>query len=184
MTNAAPLERSAPSIAAIMTLIAAAAFGFWLALPRLRSQPPPGGVQLNLDDFASLAMHVLGGLTLVGPPLLCSEARRRRRRWGPGKFLWCTQGVVTWLMYPPIVYVRAMKGKSNEAMTEVCFFYGTPIMGLAVLIALIAGGRLRKWWRRPSSRAWRERFGMLLGVLWAAFGLYVLTLLYLNDFKP
>src|SRR5262249_5444871 len=90
--------RSAPSIGALMALIAAGAFGFWMFLPPLR-QEAPYRTALEWLNFAWIfSVGVLGGLSLVGPPLLLWESRKSRRRWGPGKHHWFIQGTATWLM--------------------------------------------------------------------------------------
>jgi hypothetical protein len=67
-------------------------------------------------------------------------------------------------------------------MATVCYFYGTPLMALYVTIALLAGGWLRRpRRRRRARRSWTETFGLLLGLVWACTGLYVLATIYHGD---
>jgi hypothetical protein len=66
-------------------------------------------------------------------------------------------------------------------MSEVCWFYGTPLMAVYVGLALLTGGRLRRVRRRSLWRNWRERFGLLVGLAWAATGLYLLAMFYRED---
>jgi hypothetical protein len=54
-------------------------------------------------------------------------------------------------------------------------------MALYVTISLLAGGWLRPRRLRRVRRSWTETFGLLLGLLWACTGLYVLVLLYRQD---
>jgi hypothetical protein len=55
-------------------------------------------------------------------------------------------------------------------------------MALYVTIALHAGGWLPlRRRRRHRPRSWTETFGLLLGLLWACTGLYVLGLIYHDD---
>lgn len=173
-----------PSLGALMVLIAASGLGFWLALPNLRENQALTALDW-LEAAWTLSVGVLGGLSLVGPPLLLWESRRARRRWGPGKLHWFIQGTSSWLMWPPVLYHRFLATPQGmgprEGITQVCYFYGTPMMGLYVLIALIAGGRLRRVARRRLGPSWRERFGLAMGALWAIIGVGVLISLYVQD---
>ena len=120
---------------------------------------------------------VLGGMSVVGPPILLWERRRRRTRWGPGELLWFSTGTSAWLLWPPVVVARARQAQLPTANT--CFFYGTPLMAIYVGSALLFGGWIRRKGRSRRRRlSWRERFGLALGMAWAATGLYVLYLLY------
>jgi hypothetical protein len=72
----------------------------------------------------------------------------------------------------------------------ICFAYGTPLMALYVTIALLLGGGFRRRRRRRlfqgravRQRSWMETFGLVLGLLWAGTGLYVLALIYFDDFR-
>jgi hypothetical protein len=170
----------------LMALVAGLAVGIWLVLP-------PGGrvPQMGLLEGGLLLgiAGVLGGLSLVGPPLLLRDRLRRRRGarpgpWGAGRLLWFSSGTSAWLLWPPIVSRRALGGAFNDSESAVCFAYGTPLMALYVVAALSAGGWLRRSRRRRMRRDWRERFGLLLGLLWACTGLYVLAMLYGEDLGP
>lgn len=162
----------------VMALIAGLAVGLWLVLADVKADDGP--VMGRFSDVGLLiVVFVLGGLSLVGPVLLLAE-RGRGRPWGPGKLLWFSTGMAAWLMWPPIVYARLGDRKLGDTMTAPCFAYGTPLMALYVTLALLAGGWLRRS-RRRRRRLARERLGLLLGLLWACTGLYVLYLLYATD---
>ena len=62
---------------------------------------------------------------------------------------------------------------------DACFAYGTPLMAIYVGSALLFGGWIRRKGRARRRRlSWRERFGLVLGIAWAATGGYVLFLIY------
>ena len=77
-------------------LIAGIAVGFWL-FGMMPGGPGPGWA------WYSALIGVLGGMSIVGPPLLLWERRRRRGRWGPGELLWFSTGTSAWLLWPPVV---------------------------------------------------------------------------------
>jgi hypothetical protein len=167
-----------------MALIAGLALGVWLILPDLKSEGTP--LRDRVTKYVLLAAAgVLGGLALVGPPLLLSERRRMRGLWGPGKTLWFATGTSAWLLWPPVVYVR-VRVVGNEGLLDtasgMCFAYGTPLMAVYVTAALLAGGWFGKRGRRRRRHSWREQFGLLLGMCWACTGLYVIYTLYHEDF--
>jgi uncharacterized metal-binding protein len=124
-------------------------------------------------------VFLLGGLSLVGPPLLIFTARRRN--WGAGRFLWFTQGTAAWLLWPPAVYHRIAMPGPPASMSSICFFYGTPPMALYVTLTLLASGRLSPSCRLRMHRSWQETFGLLLGLAWACTGLYIISLFYRQD---
>src|SRR5262245_14745914 len=99
------------SVGLLMLLIAGAALGLWLVIEDLRrvdfrAGPPPADMSFGPWDWVIVFVLVflLGGLSLVGPPLLLLTARKRR--WGPGRLLWFAQGTASWLLWPPVVYRR------------------------------------------------------------------------------
>ena len=155
-------------------LVAGIAVGFWLFG---MMEMGPGG----LGWYGPL-IGVLGGMSVVGPPILLWERRRRRSRWGPGEVLWFSSGISAWLLWPPIVIVRLRGqggGQVGGGTTATCFAYGTPLMAIYVGSALLFGGWIRrKGWSRRRRLSWREKFGLALGVAWAATGGYVLYLIY------
>src|SRR5262245_50079706 len=173
------------SIGVFMLLIAGAALGLWLVLGNLRVAQSRGAVQAPFHDAPWLLgyIFVLGGLSLIGVPLLLIGARRQS--WGAGRFLWFANGAAAWLLWPPVAYRRIVGGtmpQGQDTMSGVCFLYGTPLMAVYVTLALLAGGWFRRSRRRRLRRSWQEMFGLLLGLLWACTGLYFITMFYRNDF--
>ena len=126
---------------------------------------------------------VLSGFSFIGVPLLLSRLTRRRTPWGPGKVAWFSQGVATWLLWPPILYYQLPLQRSGNDMpwSSVCWLWGTPLMGLYMTAAILAGGWFSRRGRRPTKRSFREQFGLILSCLWACTGLYLLGLLYWID---
>lgn len=173
----------------MMLLIAGLAVGIWLFSPVGNSSEFEFG-KMQEGPIIWLAA-VLGGLSVVGPILLVAERWRHRRGtgkrpvpWGAGRFLWFSSGTAAWLLWPPIVYQRVARGREFDgSTTAMCFAYGTPLMALYVVIALMVGGWLRRSRRRRMRRSWRERFGLVLGLLWACTGLYVLAMFYAEDLR-
>jgi hypothetical protein len=160
----------------LLLMVAGMSFGLWLAIGMTNGAPG--------DDETWLAflVFVLGGLTAIGPPLLLWERYRRRRRLRLGELLWFCQGTASWLLWPPVVFYR-LQGTGNRAMAPmapICYVYGTPLMALYVTIALLAGGWLPRR-RRRAHRSWTETFGLILALVWACTGLYVLVLIYRKD---
>lgn len=162
-----------------MALVAGLAIGIWLILPSRRLDPAMGDAENGL----LVASVLLGGLSIVGPPLLIWERRRRRRDFGAGRLLWFSHGMASWLLWPPIVYTRVRQGSLQGSSTAGCFAYGTPLMALYVGSALLFGGGFRKRRRRALARSWRERFGLGLALAWACLGLYVLSIFYREEFQ-
>ena len=130
----------------LMALIAGLTIGLWLIVPSPRQNAGPND---ELGWFHMLTAFVLGGLSLVGPPLLIWERRRGRRAlFGPGRTLWFSQGMGSWLMWPPIVANRVKNGHINQSMSATCYAYETPLMAVYMTAALLAGGSFRKRRRR------------------------------------
>jgi len=171
------------SIGLFMLLIAGAAFGLWLVLGQLRAARSVQGDQGGESPWLLGLVFVLGGVSLIGVPLLLITARRRP--WGAGRILWFSSGTAAWLLWPPVAYHRVLgtvAGPGPQDMSGVCFFYGTPLMAVYVSLALLAGGSFRRSRRRRLRRSWQETFGLLLGLLWACTGFYFITLFYRTDF--
>ena len=171
------------SIGVWMLLIAGGALGFWLALETLRTPDPSGSgpVESWIDKWLKGFVFVLGGVSLVGPPLLLYSARHTP--WGAGRFLWFVQGTAAWLLWPPAIYHRVSMPGSKDSISALCFFYGTPPMAVYVTLTLLAGGHLKSGRRSRMRRSWQEiAFGLLLGLAWACTGLFILSLFYRQDF--
>ena len=161
----------------LLVLVAGVALGLWLFTKDLKD-PGTG------KRWVMAIVVVLGGCSVVGPPLLLWERRRSKAVWRAGRILWFAQGTAAWLMWPPMVAVRVRGEGIGQTSTGVCYFYGTPLMALYVTLALLAGGWIRpRRGRRRRRTSWRERFGLLLGLAWACTGLYLLATLYLGDLK-
>jgi hypothetical protein len=162
----------------LVVLIAGLSVGIWLAIGMIGKGQPE-----RAEQWLILVAFVLGGLSLVGPPLLLRDRFRRRARLRVGEVLWFCQGTAAWLLWPPIV-VRHVQAKPGETatMATICYVYGTPLMALYVTLALLAGGWLPlRGRRRRRRRSFTETFGLILGVAWACTGLYVLGLIYKSD---
>ena len=172
------------SLGELILLVLGVGIGLWLVAEPLRE----GGGNDPAAVVLLVAGGVLGGASLVGVPLLVRERLRRPGRpFGAGRTLWFAHGTAAWLLWPPIVADRLRTATPGTTPTiepdvpQICYFYGTPLMGLYVATALIVGGRWPRPWRRRRGRAplpWRERFGLLLGLAWACLGVYVLSLIY------
>ena len=171
-------SRRGLTIGGAMVLVAGLGFGLWLVVKDLQRSGPS-----RLDAAFLGVLGVLGGLSLVGPVLLLWERRRRRRAWGAGRLIWFSQGMASWLLWPPVV-ARRLRGDPGfqQSIAGTCWAYGTPLMALYVGSALLVGGWLRRR-RRRRDRSWTERFGLLLGMAWACTGLYVLYLIYRDEFR-
>ena len=175
-------ERRRIALFEMMALVAGLALALWILIPSSRQEPMMGEV----GGWLPIVTILLGGLSLVGPPLLIWERRRRASRprdFGAGRLLWFSHGMASWLLWPPIIYTRVQQGSIQRSTTVACFAYGTPLMALYVTSALVFGGWFRKRRRRAMMRSWRERFGLGLALVWACVGLYVLSIFYGEDFR-
>jgi hypothetical protein len=159
----------------LVLLIGGVAVGLWIFLGADTNAP---GLA---DRLIPALVFVLGGLSIVGPPILIWQRRKGGRRLGPGEFLWFCQGTASWLLWPPFIIQRVQGKQGNDSMAVICYFYGTPMMALFVTISLLSGGWLRR--RRARRRRGHEVFGLLLGLAWACTGLYILSVIYRNDLK-
>jgi hypothetical protein len=126
---------------------------------------------------------ILSGVSFVGVPLLLARLTRRRAPWGPGKIAWFSQGMAAWLLWPPIVFNQLPLQRAGNDMpwSSVCWLWGTPLMGLYMTAAILAGGWFGRRGRRRMRRSGREQLGLILSCLWACTGLYFLGLLYWID---
>jgi hypothetical protein len=164
-----------PTILDLLLLVAGVAVGLWLFADGIRS------TQAGEERAAGFVVAVLGGLSVVGPPLLLWRRHRLRARLRLGEVLWFCQGTASWLLWPPIVAHRIRGGPDGGSMAAICYFYGTPLMAVYVTTSLLAGGWIRP--RRGRRRPWRESFGLLLALAWACTGLYILSIIYREDLR-
>ncbi len=164
----------------MMLLIAGLAVGLWLGLGLIRKDP---NAEIEFTVLLAAA-YLLGGVSLIGPPLLLWQRyhHRPRKRLGVGESFWFCQGTASWLLWPPVIVRRVGGIEGPGPMSGLCFAYGTPLMALSITITLLAGGWLRVRRRRRKPRHWTETFGLILGLLWACTGLYALSILYRADF--
>jgi hypothetical protein len=176
----------------MMALVGGIAFALWVFSGLLKeaweqggNNPEPFFTKWDNAGYYTL-VAILGGMSLVGVPLLIVERWRLsppRRPWRDGRFLWFSHGLASWLLWPPTVYHMASGSTPpTGSMSAMCYFYGTPLMAVYVTLALLTGGRLRRA-GRMARRSWRERFGLILALVWACTGLYFLACLYTREFR-
>ncbi|MBX6313107.1 MAG: hypothetical protein IRY99_09375 [Isosphaeraceae bacterium] len=171
-----PAKAQRLTILGLMALIAGVVLGLWIVAPDLREPKQDWEGKILLT-----AAGVLGGLALLGPPILLWERRGRRGLWRAGRVLWFASGMASWLLWPPVIVARGQGRKFADTTSGVCFAYGTPLMAVYVTLALLAGGWLRPRRRRAKPLEGWERFGLILALAWACTGAYVLYLLYRQD---
>jgi hypothetical protein len=159
----------------LLLLVVGIAVGLWLFADGIRSTPA------GEDRAAGIVVAVLGGLSVVGPPLLLWRRHRLRARLRLGELLWLCHGTASWLLWPPIIAHRIQGRPAGDTMAAICYFYGTPLMAVYVTTSLLAGGWIRP--RRGRRRPWRESFGLLLALAWACTGLYILSIIYRKDLR-
>ena len=204
-TNPSPGARgreSGPTLGEVMALVAGLGVAFALFAETLRA-----------DDRPTVAWHlwplmILGGLSLPMPWLI---ARRHQRNvhgavatpppslmdWNAWEFLVAIQGWAAWMTWPPLVMMRWNNQKVHESATFCTYFFGTPLMSLAVLATLIQTQGIRGLRRRgrlggdpmsPASHTrpplpWTTTFAMILGALWALSGLHFLVRVIWEDWR-
>lgn len=161
-----------------MLLIAGVAVGLWLS----RGDNELGLSFAEWDGAVFVTTsYILGGLSLIGPPYLLVTARRKP--WDQGRFLWLVLGVATWLTWPGVALMSHGRLRTHDREAcSVVFMITTPLIALCLLLGLLASGRLRRVRRRLSQRSWQESFGLVLGLAWSCIGVYLVTLVYWDEF--
>jgi hypothetical protein len=166
------------TMADAMLLIAGVAVGLWLS----RGDNELGLSFAEWDSAVFVTTsYILGGLSLIGPPYLLVTARRKP--WGEGRFLWLVLGTAVWLTWPGVA-LRSygnLSGHHREACNAL-FMITAPLIALCHLVGLLASGQLRRARRRLGQRSWQERFGLVLGLAWNCIGVYLLALVYWDEF--
>jgi hypothetical protein len=189
-TGSANSARGTPRerLSLLQLLFLVAGVGIGLAVTRpIWSAPYKSGPDdpINIVPVAvRVIVAILSGISFLGVPLLLTRLTRRRSPWGPGKVAWFAQGTAAWLLWPPILYYQVShspRSGGDMPWSAVCWLWGTPLMGLYMTAAILAGGWFGRRGRRRAVRSWREQFGLLLSCLWACTGLYMLGLLYWVD---
>lgn len=178
------------TIGGLMLLVAGAAFGLALVL-RVAPLIRDSGEGHSLW-WVFVMVFVLGGLSLMGPPLILMS--RPRRPWREGRLLWFTQGTAAWLLWPPIVYdhvyfKNASGGTSSYFCfvydrlpeSEIYFFHGAPLLAVFTTLGLLFAGAFRKSRRRRIRQSWQECFGILLSMALAVVGWYLIGTFYIAD---
>jgi hypothetical protein len=185
MHDGRPHTADRPTVGALMTLIAGAAFGLALVL---RVAPL---VRDSGEGHSLWWVFVMGGLSLMGPPLILMS---RAGPWREGRLLWFTLGIAAWLLWPPIVYDHIyFKNASGGTSSYFCFVYGrlpeseihfvrgSPLLAVFTALGLIFAGTFRKSRRRRIRQSWQECFGILLSIVWAVIGCYLIGTFYIVD---
>jgi hypothetical protein len=173
------------SLAMAMLLVASSAVGFSVILDDVRRLGPgPSSFPFvgPTDAFLLKSLvFILGGVSLAGPPILLLG--QTRRPWGAGCTFWFLHGLLSGLLWIPILYSAFAFGKNlDETLSGFCYVYGTPPFTLCLALALWAGSRPGSFRRRLRHPLWQERFGLLLGLTWSIVGGYFLFLFYRNEF--
>lgn len=159
-------RRDRLTISRLLVLTAGVAIGLRLLAP------PPADIDVrSVDAWRRLASCVLIGLSLPGP--IYTIRRPRGDRLGIGGLLWLALGLGALLLLPAAVH----KGRTAEA----CLYYTLPLMSLWTVLAAALGGLLRR--RRLRAAAWRDRFGLYLGLAWSPLAIWHLVDFYREAFQ-
>jgi hypothetical protein len=103
-----PIRPNRLNVGMVMLQIAGVALGLWLVIPWLRARAVEAGRQPDVHEWLLGLVFVLGGISLLGPPLLLVTARNLR--WAAGRLLWSAYGTAVWVLWPPMVYKRIHTG--------------------------------------------------------------------------
>jgi|GEM_PF-3949223 len=192
---------SGPTLIEWMALVAGLAVAFALFGELLRSDD-------NKAAWHVWPLAILGGLSLPMPWLITRRLRSKHRRqgattpptlmdWTPWEFLVTVQGWAAWMTWPPVMVMKWNGQKISDSTTYCTYFFGTPLMSLAVLAALIQARGikgLRQWARLGEADAnptrparpplpWTTTFAMILGALWALSGLHFVMRMVWEDWR-
>jgi hypothetical protein len=178
------------SIGVVMLLVSGIAIGVWLAGDLLKeeftrgrttNEPVTAHAGFGWADWtlAVVAGSLLGGLSLIGPPLLLITGCKRQ--WGSGRTLWFSYGIATWVLWTPVVFLKAIGDHQppwNRGGEDVMLALPS-VASVLTMPAMVASGALRRSRRRRFFQSWQERFGVALGVGWTCLGLYWIVWIYL-----
>ena len=116
-----------------------------------------------------VATMLLGGVSLLGPPLLLAERRHRRRSVGGGQGRLVVQGMASWLLWPPIIYTWAPGLRMTEAADVGLLRLRHALMALYVTLSLWPAAGCDGSPSAPTNpSSCAEQFGIVLGLAWAA----------------
>ena len=172
------------SIGMVMLLVAGwrSGSGWWAKTSRSYSPvaltESPGGDSAGLTRGWRSLRARFSAASRSSDVLSCSG--RRRRPWGAGRFLWFTYGTAAWLLWAPVVYLKAIDdNRSHRHRADEQIVLALPaVTSLFTMPALVASGALRRSRRRRLFRSWQELFGLILGSGWTCTGLYLIAWFY------
>ncbi len=170
-TPSASLRRRRFGLSDIILLIVGSALGAWGFTNLTEDESLSGIARL----YALTCFPV--GIALVGVPWFALD-RRYPGRWRGGRLLWFTLGLASWVLAGPRL-MSWIVGNDTSYMLWY-FYYTTPVSILALLLGLICTG----WLRSPIPRAdWRDRAGLGIGFIGAAYGIWLVILFNVEPFE-
>jgi len=142
---------------------------------------PPFLNPRELNDWRRMLLGLLMGMTLLGALMTLRRAFVWGKRTRTGGLIAVTSALGL-LFMAPVYVVWLWTGAQQGTEMFYCANWYVPLGGLWLSLAALLGGRVRKRELGPAN-AWTERYGLLLGGAWAAFGLLVLYDVYAPLFR-